>query len=365
VKKYQNQVEEIKKSGLFDEVYYLANNPDVKENPIVHYLMFGAKENRNPSPNFDTAYYLKENPDVAASDFNPLIHYIRHGKKEGRRTYQKPKYFLTMAACMYNEGKYIEEWLAYHIVQGVEHFYLNNDGSTDDTNERLKPFIKKGYVILFEGLRAKGIAQCEFYDLIIHEKKHEAEWCCFFDIDEFFQGEKKLKKFLLDIDSTISGIELSWKLYGDSFLEKEDGRLVIERFIWHGTKEVERTKLIKSICRLRNTQKSWSNNNPHQFIYHNGYVVDALGKDLTSLSQIYRFWHREPIWDNAWVNHYHTKTREEYTERLKSRIANAIDSSYRKNNLFDLFNHNDIKDNRIIAEAEEVKRVLKKIKEKN
>ena len=46
----------IKKSGLFDNEYYLANNEDVKKakmNPIKHYLKFGWKEGRNHSSEFD------------------------------------------------------------------------------------------------------------------------------------------------------------------------------------------------------------------------------------------------------------------------------------------------------------------------
>ena len=43
------------KSDFFDSKYYLKENPDVakaKVNPIFHYLQFGWKEGRNPSPFF-------------------------------------------------------------------------------------------------------------------------------------------------------------------------------------------------------------------------------------------------------------------------------------------------------------------------
>ena len=77
----------IKKSGLFDTEYYLSENNDVKEldaNPLVHYVVSGAKEGRDPNPLFDTSYYLDENPDLAKSGVNPLAHYIEVGFKEGR-----------------------------------------------------------------------------------------------------------------------------------------------------------------------------------------------------------------------------------------------------------------------------------------
>ena len=79
---------EIKKSGLFDEYYYLENNPDCllnNINPIMHYLFYGALEGYNPSKLFCSKYYLENNPDVAQSGINPLLHYIMFGKKEGRK----------------------------------------------------------------------------------------------------------------------------------------------------------------------------------------------------------------------------------------------------------------------------------------
>ncbi len=78
---------EIAKSGLFNKKWYLEQNPDValnQEDPILHYIHFGAQEERDPHPNFNIKSYLDNNPDVAQSSLNPLYHYIKFGKKEGR-----------------------------------------------------------------------------------------------------------------------------------------------------------------------------------------------------------------------------------------------------------------------------------------
>ena len=78
----------IKRSGLFDTRYYLANNADVRLSscdPIRHYIDHGWKEGRNPSSLFNTSYYLNQNPDVRATGINPLVHYVKSGRKEGRR----------------------------------------------------------------------------------------------------------------------------------------------------------------------------------------------------------------------------------------------------------------------------------------
>ena len=83
--KYIHDYNLVKKSGLFDSKYYLANNEDVKKakiNPIKHYLKFGWKEGRNPSEKFNGNDYLNKRPDVRVAGICPLVHYLKFGKNE-------------------------------------------------------------------------------------------------------------------------------------------------------------------------------------------------------------------------------------------------------------------------------------------
>ncbi|WP_347331334.1 hypothetical protein [Marinimicrobium locisalis] len=77
----------IRASELFDEAWYLQQNPDVSAQsiePALHYVKYGGAEGRAASPQFDSASYLEKNPDVAEQGLNPLVHYLLHGKSEGR-----------------------------------------------------------------------------------------------------------------------------------------------------------------------------------------------------------------------------------------------------------------------------------------
>jgi hypothetical protein len=79
----------IRTSGLFDENWYLSNNPDVvaaKVDPLRHYLLFGGFEGRDPGPQFSSSWYLATNDDVRNARINPLLHYLKFGRKEGRAT---------------------------------------------------------------------------------------------------------------------------------------------------------------------------------------------------------------------------------------------------------------------------------------
>ncbi len=71
----------------FDRQHYWQSYADVAASgmdPVQHYLEFGWKEGRNPSPGFNTVHYLARNADVEASGVNPFYHYLKYGQAEGR-----------------------------------------------------------------------------------------------------------------------------------------------------------------------------------------------------------------------------------------------------------------------------------------
>jgi GT2 family glycosyltransferase len=80
-------IHQLHKTGLFDAAFYRLTYPDVARrglDPLLHYVMYGAAENRNPSALFDSRFYSRNNPDVAASGLNPLMHFWLYGGAEGR-----------------------------------------------------------------------------------------------------------------------------------------------------------------------------------------------------------------------------------------------------------------------------------------
>ena len=77
----------VRNSKFFVPDWYLTNNPDVEAagmDPALHYLQYGVRDNRNPSPYFTNEEYYALHNDVRAAKINPLVHYERYGKREGR-----------------------------------------------------------------------------------------------------------------------------------------------------------------------------------------------------------------------------------------------------------------------------------------
>jgi FKBP-type peptidyl-prolyl cis-trans isomerase len=96
-------------NSLFDENYYLSQNPDVAAAVAAgkfasgydQYIQFGQFEGRNPNPYWNEKYYLSQNPDVAAAVAagkisSGFMHYYQYGQYENRPglVYFNTKYYL-------------------------------------------------------------------------------------------------------------------------------------------------------------------------------------------------------------------------------------------------------------------------------
>jgi hypothetical protein len=78
-----SQAREIRKSSLFDGVWYLSAYPEVAKtglSPALHYLRLGAREGKDPGPAFSTRHYDAKHPQIARTGTNPLLNHLRTGQ---------------------------------------------------------------------------------------------------------------------------------------------------------------------------------------------------------------------------------------------------------------------------------------------
>ena len=108
----KQQIELIKTSPLFNQKWYLSQNPDVKAKKIgaaKHYVKYGWKEGRNPSLEFNTIEYIKKYPEILQSKLNPIIHYIQNNKcPENKEKITKEKHDIIKNSKYWNEKWYLD-----------------------------------------------------------------------------------------------------------------------------------------------------------------------------------------------------------------------------------------------------------------
>jgi GT2 family glycosyltransferase len=89
-------VRTINRSGLFDKTWYNKTNPDVATSgldPVRHYVEFGAREGRDPSPSFNSREYLASYGDAAAIRVNPLLHFISEKRLGAHAAHERRNIF--------------------------------------------------------------------------------------------------------------------------------------------------------------------------------------------------------------------------------------------------------------------------------
>ena len=118
----------------------------------------------------------------------------------------KKKYELSICSLFKNEADYLEEWLEYHLILGVEHFYLYNNESSDRFIKVLLPYLQKEIVTLVDWpnrgcdpneenpvVWSLGIQMPAYQHSIKLWASKESEWLVVLDIDEFLVPPKDEK----------------------------------------------------------------------------------------------------------------------------------------------------------------------------
>jgi Glycosyltransferase family 92 len=90
---------------------------------------------------------------------------------------------VAVVAIVKDEADYLEEWLAYHIALGVDHFFIYDNRSTDGSAELLERYINHGYVTRIDWPLGGG--QLAAYNHSLRMFGRNAEWLAYYDPDEY------------------------------------------------------------------------------------------------------------------------------------------------------------------------------------
>lgn len=139
------------------------------------------KENRHFKYDKPKVYDIKSITKIVlyplASLFFKIL-FLFHSKDSRKCTYG-----LSICSIFKNEAQYLREWIEYHLIVGVEHFYLYNNNSEDDFITVLKPYIDRGIVTLTDWPEYPG--QVKAYRHWYDNYRNDSNWVAFIDLDEF------------------------------------------------------------------------------------------------------------------------------------------------------------------------------------
>ena len=100
---------------------------------------------------------------------------------------RSPQYAVAITAVHKWEERFMREWLEYHLLVGVGHFFLfPNDCNADSaTRKLLVPYERAGVVTVDGEFDCAKGAQTRAYRRSIERYGTRAAWMAFIDLDEF------------------------------------------------------------------------------------------------------------------------------------------------------------------------------------
>jgi len=238
-------------------------------------------------------------------------------------------YTLCVGAIFRNEAHCMKEWLEHYLLHGVEHFYLINDRSTDESVTILQEYIDRGIVDLYHSNRPMYQGrQRDAYDEFIlpHLQAKEMRWLMMIDFDEFVWSPMNVDlRVVLGYLARFKQIQLGQIVFGSNGHE-EQPKSVVAGFT-----------------------KYWKDS-PVMTAFK--YIVQSDAEFVRLDVHIGRFANKEMYGDETfmivnpeWIrlNHYNCQSKA-FWQTVKMTRGDGDDWKVRDMELFNQFDKNDIED---------------------
>eukprot|EP01041_Mallomonas_annulata_P010318 gene10318-21535_t len=149
-----------------------------------------------------------------------------------------------------DEDLVIEEFLDHYIWQGVQHFYIIDNNSSDNTLLRLQQYNSTGMISYY--FIPEQFSQVENYQIVFKSHaKTETKWLIVVDVDEYIYHRNGLSilEYINKLNASyITHIRLNWRNFGSSNHTIQP-RCIRTSFTWRAAAYGLPTKVIVSTQR--------------------------------------------------------------------------------------------------------------------
>lgn len=266
---------------------------------------------------FENNYLIFDNPQKGGikSVIKNIFYYF---KSFSYSLSQKPKmtkkkYYCSVCSIFRDEAQSMKEWLEFHKIIGIDHFYLYNNFSSDEYFDILAPYIDEGIVTLIDW--PYNQAQIAAFQDCYDKFHNETNWIAYIDLDEFIVPNHmdNIKDFLVNFENYPS-VLIYWKYMCSSGLltRKKDG-LVTEDFTVGWRKYANIGKIIF------NTEYEYVSEDKHNSFMH--IIWGKYNEKYFPPVNIFKknvIWNIHRVRTNDFpiqINHYVTKSYQEYIDR--------------------------------------------------
>jgi len=229
---------------------------------------------------------------------------------------------VTVGVCAMfkDEADYIEEWLAFHILQGVGRFILYDNNSSDDTCQRATSFAKHvDLQIVHWPNSADGFYRTQLLAYCDGARRLAGlvDYVAFIDLDEFVFATdyRPLGQVLANFPADVAAVAVNQRVFGSAAQSSSTGDLVTSRFTMAAPADHSEGHWFKTIARPDRIVEFDSS---HSVVLNAGVYVLSDGRRLPPRTE--HMGQSSIIAEGALrLHHYILKSRQEYElKKLKS-----------------------------------------------
>ena len=293
-----------------------------------------------------------------------------------------PAWYLTAVAIFKNEARHLDEWLAFGVSEGIEHFLLYDHSSTDDCKEVLRPWIDAGIVELFGWpVSWNSGAQTKAYLDALRRLRGRTKWAAFIDTDEFlFSPLGCTLPDVLKGYEAHAGVVVNWQCYGTSGHLTRPPGLTIESFTRRARTSWARNRRVKTIV---DPTLAVEPDGPHLFKVEVGHSLVTEGFEAVRIVRTSK-WRRWLRYLAAWqpylpldpysvrepsaiqvsvsnlrINHYVTRSNEDLQTKYKDR---RMPYEWDKTSYSRYHDRNEVEDPVLASKAPRVREIIDKVR---
>lgn len=215
---------------------------------------------------------------------------------------QAISYELAICGIFHNDAKYLEEWIDFHVKQGVEHFYLYNHFSTDNYLKVLEPYgsliTLTDWPYAYDNYADWLAIQCRAYTDCVKRYRNQNNWVAFLDTDEFlFSTDFRSLPTVLEEYKDYGAVSVHWACYGTSQTSVPEGEGLLEHLVMRGPLNFIYNEMFKTIAQVKYVSGL---SNPHTCIMKRGHIIVDENKVDTHKSSV----SKNISFDKLRINHY-------------------------------------------------------------
>jgi hypothetical protein len=190
-------------------------------------------------------------------------------------------HYLSAGALFRDTAEYLQEWIEFHLLVGVERFSLYNNNSADNFEEVLAPYVEAGVVEILDWPRPFPQWETRAIDDCVARRREDSRWLTFLNIDQFlFSPTGRPLPEVLEPFERWAGVAVNWRVFGTSgHVEKPPG-LVIESYTRRAD---DRAPVMKMVNTIVDPSRALRAETPHNFSYREGGAVDEEQRPLDGL----------------------------------------------------------------------------------